>query len=44
MKTIMYENLLKKSKLQSLKIRRLRTIAVEHSKLSINKVQAIFMT
>jgi hypothetical protein len=33
MKTIMYENLLKKSKLQSLKIRRLRTIAVETFKI-----------
>jgi hypothetical protein len=34
-----YENLLKKSKLPSLK----ELLQLKHSKLSINKVQAIFM-
>ena len=39
-----YENLLEKSKLHSLKIRRLKTIAVETFKIIHKIVQVIFMT
>jgi CRISPR/Cas system-associated endoribonuclease Cas2 len=38
-----YEELLTKSKLPTLKIRRIRTIAIEHSKLSIKPVRCTCM-